>query len=329
MRYLIIGGAGVFALHTIRKLLSNKNTSLVLSTGRNMQRHGAFSLDIDSKKYPHFIYKQVHLTFETDKLINLIKSYKINYIINFAALAHATSWQNSYRYYDTNISAVAKLVESIYDFKYLKQFLQIGSSEVYGSTAKPAKETTSPNPTSPYAVSKLATDLHLLTCFKHNGFPVNIIRPSNCYGPTQLLYRIIPKTILYLKEGKKFPLEGGGKAEKSFMHADDLANALDLILKSKKYGEIYNCGVKKPVTMRKLVEIISEKLNKDFDESVKITKARKTEDQKYWIDSTKIKKELGWKPVISIEDGIEDCINWVERYRDELKKENFDFELRA
>ena len=81
MRYLIIGGGGVFALHTIRKLLSNHNTSLVVSSGRNPQRHGAFSLDINSKKFPNFIYKQVHLTFETDKLIDLIRSYKINYII--------------------------------------------------------------------------------------------------------------------------------------------------------------------------------------------------------------------------------------------------------
>lgn len=329
MRYLIIGGAGVFALHTIRKLLLNKNTSLVISTGRNMQRYGAFSLDIDSKKFPKFIYKQVHLTFETDKIIELIKTYKINYIINFAALAHATSWQNSYRYYDTNITAVAKLVENLYEFKHLKQFLQIGSSEVYGSTFKPAKETDCPNPTSPYAVSKLATDLHLLTCFNHNGFPVNIIRPSNCYGPTQLLYRIIPKTILYLKENKKFPLEGGGKAEKSFMHADDLANAINLILKSNKYGEIYNCGVDKPVSMRKLVEIVCDKLGRDFKDSVKITPPRKSEDQKYWINSSKIKTKLGWKPVISIEDGIEDCINWVDRYKEELKRENVDFDLRA
>ena len=329
MRYLIIGGGGVFALHTIRKLLSNHNTSLVVSSGRNPQRHGAFSLDINSKKFPNFIYKQVHLTFETDKLIDLIRSYKINYIINFAALAHATSWQNSFRYYDTNITAVARLVESLYDFKHLKQFLQIGSSEIYGSTLRPAKETDCPNPTSPYAVSKLATDLHLLTCYNHNKFPVNIIRPSNCYGPTQLLFRIIPKTILYLKEGKKFPLEGGGKAEKSFMHADDLANAIELILKSNKHGEIYNCGVDKPITMRKLVEVICNKLNKNFDDVVKITKGRKSEDQRYWVNSSKIKSKLGWKPVISIEDGIEDCIDWVERYQNELKLETTDFELRA
>ena len=329
MRYLIIGGGGVFALHTIRKLLSNLNTLLVISTGRNPQRHGAFSLDIDNKKYPNFIYKQIHLTFETDKLINLIKSYKINYIINFAALAHATSWKNSFRYYDTNITAVAKLVESLSDSRYLKQFLQIGSSEIYGSTIRPAKETDCPNPTSPYAVSKLATDLHLLTCYNHNKFPVNIIRPSNCYGPTQLLYRIIPKTILYLKDNKKFPLEGGGKAEKSFMHADDLANAIELILKSNKHGEIYNCGVDKPITMRKLVEVICNKLNKKFDDVVKITKGRKSEDQRYWVNSSKIKSKLGWKPVIPIQDGIEDCIDWVERYQNELKLEATDFELRA
>ena len=96
--------------------------------------------------------------------------------------------------------------------------MQIGSSEVYGGTVRPAKETDMPNPTSPYAISKLAADFHILSCYNHNGFPGNVIRPSNCYGSGQYVYRIIPKAILYALNDKKFPIEGGGKAKKSFMH---------------------------------------------------------------------------------------------------------------
>ena len=212
---------------------------------------------------------------------------------------------------------------------YLDKFLQIGSSEIYGSTSKPAKEDDPYNPTSPYAVSKLCGDLHLKTLYYHNKFPMNIIRPSNCYGSGQLMYRIIPKAALYLIKGTKFPLEGGGIAKKSFMHASDLATAIYLILHKGKNGEIYNAGVDNPSTIKNLVEITANILKVNFEESIKITPGRKTEDNQYWIDSSKIKKELKWKPNMSLEDGIAETIKWVKDHQDELSKEDQFFTLRA
>jgi dTDP-glucose 4,6-dehydratase len=328
MKYLIIGGAGVFALHTIKKLLDLKSTKKVISVGRSLERSTAFTLDIgynDSR----YSYKQIHLTFENDKLIELLDYFKPNYVINFAALAHATSWYKSFRYYDTNITALSKICEYLLKKKYLKQFLQIGSSEIYGPTFKPAKEDTIPNPTSPYAISKLAADYHILSCYNYCGFPANIIRPSNCYGPTQLMYRIIPKAILLGLNGQKFPLEGGGVSKKSFMHANDLADAIIKILHSKKLGQIYNAGIDKPATMRTLINLVAKKLSLDPKKFIKITKARKGEDKQYWINSDKIKKDLDWKPKISLESGIEDCIEWVIKYKKDLEKESTEFTLRA
>lgn len=328
MKYLIIGGAGVFALHTIDKLLSLKSTTKIISIGRSPERLPAFTLNV-GKNDRRYIYKQIHLTFEIDKILEIVDQIKPNFIINFAALAHATSWKKSFRYYDTNITALSKLCEHLYDKKYLKQFLQIGSSEVYGPTQRPAKETDAPNPTSPYAISKLAADYHILSCYNYNGFPGNIIRPSNCYGPTQLMYRIIPKAILFGLTGKKFPLEGGGVSKKSFMHSTDLAEAIIKILHSKKLGKIYNAGTSKPVTMKYIIELIAEKLSLDAKEFIKITQSRKGEDKQYWINSDKIKNELSWKPKISLETGIDDCISWVIKYKDDLMKESTDFILRA
>ena len=200
---------------------------------------------------------------------------------------------------------------SLYDKKFLKQFLQIGSSEIYGATNQPAKETDQPKPTSPYSISKLATDLHLLSCYSHNGFPSNIIRPSNCYGRYQLMYRLIPKAIIMAMNGQKFPLEGGGVAEKSFMHAYDLADAIIKILNSKKHGQIYNAGSTKPIKMREIVEVISELMKVKFEDFVENVPGRSTEDARYWIDSSKIKSEMGWEPKISLKDGIKDVINWI------------------
>jgi dTDP-glucose 4,6-dehydratase len=328
MKYLIIGGAGVFAMHLIKDLQKLKSTSLIISVGRSPEREEAFTYLINKKK-TNYIYRQIHFTFENDKLIRLIERYEPNYIINFAALAHASSWNDSFRYYDTNITAVSKLTEFLYNKKYLKQFLQIGSSEIYGATKKPATEQNIPNPTSPYAVSKLAADYHLLSCYNYNNFPCNIIRPSNCYGPGQLMYRLIPKAILCAIFNKKFPLEGGGNSQKSFMHANDLSKAIIYILRSNKYGEIYNAGSDHPLLMKDIVKVIAEKFDINYKNFIEVTSPRRGEDKIYWINSNKIKKEFGWKTEIDLDQGIEDCINWVLKYKDVLKNESTEFYLRA
>ncbi len=329
MKYLIIGGAGIFALHTIKKILNLKDTLKVVSVGRNRERSSeAFTLGV-GKNDNRYTYKQIHLSFEIDFLTDLIDAYEPDYIINFAALAYATSWNKSSRYYDTNITAVAKLCEHLYGKKYLKQFLQIGSSEVYGGTDKPAKENNNPNPTSPYAVSKLAADYHMLSLYNHMGFPANVIRPSNCYGSGQYMYRVIPKAILFGLIGKKFPLEGGGKALKSFMHAQDLADAIISILHSNKFGRIYNAGVEKPNSIREIVETVSNNLKLDFNNFCVITEGRKTEDKQYCIDSSYIKKELGWEAKITLDDGIDEVVQWVKKYKEILIKEPQNFTLRA
>ncbi len=329
MKYLIIGGAGIFALHTIKKILALKDTKKVISVGRSRERSSeAFTLGV-GKSDDRYLYKQIHLTFEIDFLTDLIDKYQPDYIINFAALAYATSWHKSSRYYDTNITAVAKLCEHLYEKKFLKQFLQIGSSEVYGGTKEPAKENDLPNPTSPYAVSKLAADYHMLTLYNHIGFPSNVIRPSNCYGSGQYMYRLIPKAILFGLLGKKFPLEGGGKAIKSFMHVEDLADAILTILNSDKFGRIYNAGVDKPNSIKEIVQSISKNLKIDFKDFCEITEGRKTEDSQYWIDSTYIYKELGWKSKITLDQGIEEVVQWVKKYQDILINEPQGFTLRA
>jgi dTDP-glucose 4,6-dehydratase len=328
MRYLIIGGAGVFAIHTIKAILNLKSTSKVISVGRSLEKSSAFTLNIgkDDKK---FFYKQIHLTFETDKLVDLIDYFQPNYIINFAALAHSTSWYKSFRYYDTNILALSKICEYLYDKKFLKQFLQVGSSEIYGPTVRPALENNIPNPTSPYAISKLAADYHILSCYNVKGLPGNIIRPCNCYGPGQLLYRIIPKAILLALNNKQFPLEGGGKSLKSYMYVSDLADAIIKILNSRKFGQIFNAGVDKTISMKNIIKKICFKLSIDENKFIKNTKPRIGEDKIYWVNSNKIKKELKWKPKISIDEGLDNCINWITKYKDQLNAASTEFELRA
>src|SRR5207247_3506270 len=138
---------------------------------------------------------------------------------------------------------------------YLERWIQIGTSELYGSCDFPAKEDTPIQPTSPYAASKAAADMHLLSISKVLKFPMNIIRPSNAYAPGQLLHRVIPKAVLCGLTGTKLPLQGAGKAEKSYIHARDLARAIHLVAEKAPLGKIYNAGPAQPTSIRRVVEL--------------------------------------------------------------------------
>ena len=328
MKYCLLGGAGVFALHTAKLLLEKDDTELVLSIGRNQIKNKAFTVDV-GKDDQRYIYKSCHIVYEQDFLFEFFEEYKPDYIINFAALAYATSWEKSFRYYDTNLTAVSEIIEYLLNKNYLKKFIQVGTSELYGSVDKPADEFHPMNPTSPYAISKLAADMHLESMFRVKNFPMNIIRPCNGYGSGQLLYRIIPKAAFMILNNKKFPLEGGGKVMKSYMHCRDIAEAIYAVLKFGKNGEIYNAGVDKPVSMKRIVEIVCQKLGKNFDEFVITTEGRVGEDKQYWLDSSKLFKDTNWSPKITLEHGIEETVDWVKKNLDSFDDENLSFRLRA
>jgi len=328
MKYLLLGGAGVFALHTAKFLLEQKETELVVCVGRNIVKNPAFNLNIGNND-KRYIFKPCHIVYEQDFLFEYLEEYKPDFVINFAALAYATSWDKSFRYYDTNVTAVSKICEFLSNKSYLKKFLQIGTSELYGPVSEPVDENYPINPTSPYSISKLAADMHLETMFKVRKFPMNIIRPSNGYGSGQLLYRIVPKSAYLILKGEKFPLEGGGRVKKSFMHCRDIARAIYMILHKGKMGEIYNAGVDQPISMREIVEKVAKCLDQNFDDVVNITEGRLGEDAQYWLSSKKLFNDTGWKPEISIDEGIKETVDWVKNNMNNFKNENLEFQLRA
>jgi len=328
MKYLLLGGAGVFALHTAKFLLEQKETELVVCVGRNTVKNPAFNLNIGNND-KRYVFKPCHIVYEQDFLFEYLEEYKPDFVINFAALAYATSWDKSFRYYDTNVTAVSKICEFLSNKSYLKKFLQIGTSELYGPVSEPVDENYPINPTSPYSISKLAADMHLETMFKVRKFPMNIIRPSNGYGSGQLLYRIVPKSAYLILKGEKFPLEGGGRVKKSFMHCRDIARAIYMILHKGKMGEIYNAGVDQPISMREIVEKVVKCLDRNFDDVVNITEGRLGEDAQYWLSSKKLFNDTGWKPEISIDEGIKETVDWVKNNMNNFKNENLEFQLRA
>lgn len=327
--YVVLGGGGSFGIHASKYLLDHANPKKVIGIGRNPEKPEPFTLKV-GKGDPRYSYHAYHVTHELDLLMRLLDKERPEIIVNFAAQGEgAVSWKDSWRFYETNSMALARLTEELMARDYLERFIQIGTSELYGSVDFAAKETTPLQPTSPYAASKAAFDMHLLSIAKVLKFPMNIIRPSNAYGPGQLLHRVIPKTVICALKGEKLPLQGGGRAEKSYIHARDLGRAIHLVAEKAPLGTVYNAGPAQPTAIRDLVVKVAEVMQVPFEQICEVTGDRLGQDSRYWLDSSAIKKDVGWEPQISLEEGIREVVDWGKRYFDELKDWPTGYTLRA
>ncbi len=326
--YVILGGGGSFGIHTAFYLLRNANPKRVVGIGRNPLRPAPFSLNID--KEPGFEYHAYHLTYEMDLLLELLDKIKPEVIINFAAQGEgAVSWKNSWRFFETNSMALARFCEEIGKRSWLERFIQIGTSEMYGSVDHATNEDEPIKPTSPYAASKVAFDMHLMSVHRYLNFPMNIIRPSNAYCPGQLLHRVIPKTVLCGLTGKKLPLQGGGRAEKSYLHARDLARAIHLVAENAPLGEVYNAGPTLPTSIREVVDRTAKALGLQFADVCEMSADRLGQDSRYWLDSSKIKSQLGWTPLIGWDEGLEEMVAWGREHLEQIKDLQTEYVMRG
>jgi dTDP-glucose 4,6-dehydratase len=328
-RYAVLGGGGSFGIHTSKYLLEQTDTERVIGVGRNPARPEPFTLNVGKgdKRYSYHAY---HVTHEMDLLLELLDKEKPQVIVNYAAQGEgAVSWKHSWRFFETNSMALARLAEELMKRPWLERFIQIGTSEMYGSVEHATKEDEPIKPTSPYAASKVAFDMYLVSVHKFLKFPMNIIRPSNAYCPGQLLHRVIPKAVVCGLTGRKLPLQGGGRAEKSYIHARDLACAIHMVAEKAPLGIIYNVGPPKPISIRALVETVATVMGIPFEQLCQVTEDRLGQDSRYWLDSSAIKRDLGWEPKISLEEGIKDMVEWGKKYLSELKDWPTDYTLRA
>ena len=327
--YCVLGGGGSFGLLTSKYLLEHAEPKKVIAIGRNPPKPKALSLGVGEGD-PRYAYHPIHVTYELDLLMEVLDREKPQVIVNFAAQGEgAASWKNSWRFYETNSMALARLTEALASREYLERFIHIGTSELYGSVEHAAKEDEPLKPSSPYAASKAAFDMHLMAVHRHMKFPMNIIRPSNAYGPGQQLHRVIPKAILFGLTGRKLPLHGGGRAEKSYIHTRDLARAIHLVSQKAPLGTVYNAGSKEPTSIRRVVELAAQALDMPFERICEMSGDRLGQDSRYWLDSTAIKRDVGWEPQINWQQGMGEMVEWVRGNLDELRKMSTEFVLRA
>ena len=267
-----------------------------------------------------FHFEQMDLNGDLEKLIEILIKEKPSHIVNFSALGMvAQSWKKPEEWYQTNIVAQVKFHDILRKLDFIKKYVHVTTPEVYGCTDEWIKESFNFNPSTPYAVSRASCDMHLKSFFESYKFPVVFTRAANVYGPGQQLYRIIPRTILYARLGKKLSLHGGGLSERSFIHMKDVSDATYRVAMNGIVGDTYHISTKETISIRDLVIKICKSIDMNFYDLVEESEERLGKDQSYMLNSDKIRKELGWKDTIDLEEGIASTIEWVDRNLDTLK----------
>lgn len=272
------------------------------------------------KESSNFVYNKVDLNYDHEKLIQIIKDSKIKNVVNFAALGMvAQSWEKPEDWYRTNVVGQVKFHDALRKIETIEKYIHVTTPEVYGSTNGWVKENFNFSPSTPYAVSRAACDLHLMSFYKAYDFPVIFTRAANVFGPGQQLYRIIPRAILYSKMNMQLELHGGGLSERSFIHIDDVSSATYSILKKGIHGECYHISTNELISIRDLVKMICETIDVDFNSLVLSSNERLGKDQSYKLDSTKLRNEFKWSEKTFLKDGIEQTVDWIHSNFDILK----------
>jgi dTDP-glucose 4,6-dehydratase len=325
MKKVVVIGSNSFSGSDFIDLLLEKNNFEVIGVSRSEEKSKEF-LPYKSKDLKNFKFYQIDLNNDIDRLEIILDEFKPNYIVNFAAQSEvAPSWINPHHWFQTNAVGITNLANMLKGKKYIERCVHISSPEVYGSCEGFIKEGHPVNPSTPYAASKAAADLSLYTFYKNFNFPLVLVRSTNVYGQYQQLFKIIPRTIINIKMGKKIHLHGGGKAIKSYIHIRDISDGELLIMEEGKIGSIYHLSPIKGISVKDLVKKICKIMNVKYDDFVENVEERLGQDKAYTIDSTKARKEFNWEPKIDIDLGLKQTIEWIEKYFDIIQKSDLEY----
>ena len=319
--YAVIGSNCFTGSHIVDTLLEDP-ANFVIGFSRSPEKNAFY---LPCKKHPSskFRFFQNDFVKQADQLVTLLDEFQPSVIFNVAALSEvALSNFQPFEYYQTNTIGMVNLCHQLRTRKYLKRYVHISSAEVYGSCPQPLKEDAPLNPSTPYAVSKAACDLHLLTLYKNFKFPVMITRFTNVYGKHQQLYKIIPRTMINIKKGQKTQLHGGGRAVKTWLHVRDAANAIVQTAQLGKEGEIYHFGDDHTYSVSDLVKKICAIMGKDFSAVTEIVDERSGQDARYALDYSKAEREISWFPQIDFEPGLKETLMWIQDNWNEVESES-------
>lgn len=280
----------------------------------------------DQERNEKFKFFQYDLNHDLEKIMELVTDFQPDYIVNFAAQSMVgQSWENPEDWFKTNVLSMVNFHDRLRECSFLKKYVHISTPEVYGSCKGVIQENCIYSPSTPYAVSRAAADMSLMTFFENYNFPVVFTRAANVYGPGQQLYRIIPRAVLFFKTGRKLQLHGGGASVRSFIHINDVVNGTIKAMIDGSPGEIYHFSTRQNISIRSLVEKIADIMAVDFNELVQVAEERPGKDAAYLLDSGKAKQMLDWECKYTLDDGIRQVVSWVEDNLAEILKQPLDY----
>ena len=319
---LITGGAGFIGSHVVRLFVTKYPDYKIVNLDALTYAGNLENLnDVDSA--PNYIFIKGDITDE-NFIPALFSKYNFDGVVHLAAESHVDrSITDPFAFVKTNVFGTVNLLNAAKNAwkgnMEGKRFYHISTDEVYGSLGDTGffTEETSYDPRSPYSAAKASSD-HFVRAYHHTyGLPVVVSNCSNNYGANHFPEKLIPLCINNIQNNKPLPVYGKGENVRDWLWVNDHARAIDVIFHQGIDGETYNIGGHNEWTnidlIKKLCEIMDRKLGRAEGESAKLitfVKDRAGHDLRYAIDSSKLQRELGWKPSLQFEEGLEKTVDW-------------------
>jgi dTDP-glucose 4,6-dehydratase len=319
---LITGGAGFIGSHVVRYMVNKYPGYRIINLDKLTYAGNLENLrDIEGRKNYLFVKADINVAEAVQKVFD---EYDVQAVIHLAAESHVDrSITNPTEFIYTNIVGTVNLLNAArHHWKGQPEghlFYHVSTDEVYGSLGETGvfTETTAYDPRSPYSASKASSD-HLVRAYHHTfGLPVVISNCSNNYGPYQFPEKLLPLMIHNIRNNKPLPVYGKGLNVRDWLYVEDHAAAIDLIFHQGRPGHTYNIGGNnewKNIDLVKLLcKIMDRKLGRPEGTSEKLityVTDRAGHDLRYAIDSSKLTGELGWKPSLDFDEGLEKTVDW-------------------
>lgn len=321
-KILITGGAGFIGSHVVRRMVTRYPEYHIVNLDA-LTYAGNLENIRDIEQYPNYTFVKGDIT-DAHAMQNLFVEHQFDGVIHLAAESHVDrSITDPLAFVRTNVIGTMTLLnaaKTIWNNQMEgKRFYHVSTDEVYGSLGSTGffTETTAYDPNSPYSASKASSDHFVRAYGETYGLPYVITNCSNNYGPNHFPEKLIPLCIHNIIENKSLPIYGDGKYTRDWLFVIDHARAIDLVFHEGKNHETYNIGGfnewQNIDLVRLLCRIMDRKLNRADGESeqlITFVKDRPGHDLRYAIDATKINQELGWKPSVTFEEGLEQTVDW-------------------
>ena len=305
-RLLVTGGMGFIGSNYIQHLMTTQPKVQVVNLDKLSYGSNPANLkDLEGRGNYRFVKGDIcdaELVEETTRNVEVV--------VNFAAESHVDrSIANPQSFVENNTKGVLTLLESCR--KRDLKFLQVSTDEVYGSAddGRAFKEGDALNPSSPYSASKAAGEMLVKAYRKTYGLSTLITRCTNNFGPFQFPEKFIPKAVILAIQNRRVPIYGSGKQVRDWIHVLDHCDALDRVLERGRLGEVYNIGGGNQIENEYVVKQILNLLGKP-EELIDHVDDRPGHDVRYWLDTSKVRDELGWTPKRGFEDGLRETVAW-------------------